>query len=437
MRLVSLLNVIYSQDLASGYPCEFVRFALLSRVHLSIGVVMKLRQMRASVLMGILVFLACCAGITGARAHTASFTLPFELIDNRVFVNVQLNGRGPYHFILDTGASGAISDRTAHELGLKVEDGGVGPGTGEKKVQFGLTNIAQVQLGPLSLSNVAFSVISFADSDQVFGTKPLDGVIGKEVFEKMVVKFDYIHHQLAFTDPGDFDPAGQGVQVEFKRPIQIPVVQAVLDGIPGRFGVDTGARTSMVLYTAFCAQNRLQQKYGAHLEGVTGWGIGGPVHSLLARARELSIGDIQVSDLVIRLSTQKSGLTTSSDMAGLIGPDVLSQFDVTFDYSRSRMFFAKNAEYGRRDTYDRAGLWMGQDGSNFTAVDVIAGSPAQQAGVHQGDTILAIDGVDTAHLVLPDVRQSMHQRPTGSKVALLLDSKGKRWTAIVTLRDLV
>lgn len=437
MGLVSLLNVIYLRDLATGYPCEFVRFALLSRMHLSIGVGMNLRQMLASVFMGVFAFLACCAATTATLAHTASFTLPFELIDNRVFVNVQLNGRGPYHFILDTGASGAISDRAAHELGLKVEDGGVGPGTGEKNVQFGLTKIAQVQFGSLSLSNVAFSVISFADSDQVFGTKPLDGVIGKEVFEKMVVKFDYIHHQLTFTDPGDFDPAGQGVQVEFKRPVQIPVVQAVLDGIPGQFGVDTGARTSLVLYTAFCTQNRLQQKYGAHLEGVTGWGIGGPIHSLLARAQELRIGDIQVNDLVIRLSTQKSGLTTSSDMAGLIGPDVLSQFDVTFDYAHSRMFFARNTEYGRRDTYDRAGLWMGQEGSNFTAVDVIAGSPAQQAGVHQGDTILAIDGVDTAHLVLPDVRQSMRQRPAGSKLVLFLDSKGKRWTAIVTLRDLV
>jgi hypothetical protein len=32
--------------------------------------------------------------------------LPFELIDNRVFVEVGLNGQGPFHFILDTGAGG-------------------------------------------------------------------------------------------------------------------------------------------------------------------------------------------------------------------------------------------------------------------------------------------------------------------------------------------
>ena len=53
--------------------------------------------------------------------------LPFELIDNRVFVEAQLNGRGPFHFILDTGAGGfSIVDDVAQRLGLQVEDAGQG-----------------------------------------------------------------------------------------------------------------------------------------------------------------------------------------------------------------------------------------------------------------------------------------------------------------------
>src|SRR5215469_13589130 len=61
------------------------------------------------------------------------------------------------------------------------------------------------------------------------------------------------------------------------------------------------------------------------------------VRSVLARAQEVKIGNVVVRDLVIRPSTQKQGLTTSNAMAGLIGPDVLPQFDVIFDYSHSRM----------------------------------------------------------------------------------------------------
>jgi C-terminal processing protease CtpA/Prc len=145
---------------------------------------------------------------------------------------------------------------------------------------------------------------------------------------------------------------------------------------------------------------------------------------------------VSVRELVVRLSTQKAGATTSTDMAGLIGPDVLSQFDVTFDYARNRMILEKNANYGRRDAYDRAGVWMGQSGPSFKVVDVIAGGPADSAGVHAGDTILAIDGRSTKTLSLPEVREQMRRRAVGDKVKLLLESEGKRRTVVVTLRDL-
>ena len=158
--------------------------------------------------------------------------------------------------------------------------------------------------------------------------------------------------------------------------------------------------------------------------------------SLLARAHELDLGGVRVRDPVVRLSTQKSGLTTSTAMAGLIGADVLSQFDVTFDYARSRVILEKNANYGRRDSYDRAGVWMGQRGSSFTVIDVIANGPADQAGVRAGDTILEIDGRSTKALSLPDVREQMRRRSVGEKVKLLLESQGKRRTVVLTLRDL-
>ncbi|MFZ3212080.1 MAG: aspartyl protease family protein [Terriglobales bacterium] len=368
---------------------------------------------------------------------TATFTLPFELIDNRVFIEVRLDGKGPYRFILDTGAVADIGDHVAQQLGLKPEDAGEGQGVGEKQQHFGRAQIAEVQVGELRLRDVEFGVLSLDDSPQVFGAKPVDGIIGGVVFEAMVVKHDYIRRILTFTRPDKFTYSGPGMIVRFERPRQIPVVEAELDGVPGKFGVDTGARSAMLLYGPFCAQNQLQEKYGARLEGVTGWGLGGPVRSLLARAKELKIGDVRTRDLVIRLSLQKTGLTTSSAMAGLIGPDVLAQFDVTFDYARSRIIFEKNQNYGRRDSYDRAGVWMGQNGKHFTVVDVIAGGPAQDAGLKPGDTILAIDGTSTDKLVLPDVRESMRRRPVGDKVSLLLESEGKQRTAVVILRDLV
>ena len=367
-----------------------------------------------------------------------SSVLPFELIDNRVFVDVRLNGRGPFHFIFDTGSGGfTVFRNVAGRLGVHVEDAGEGSGVGAQTVRVGRTKIATMQVGDLRFSDVAFDVLPVSDSDQVFGTKPVDGIFGEDVFERVVVKHDYVHKLLTFTLPSAYDYKGSGTVVPFTLPAQIPVVDGALDGVPGKFGIDTGARSSLLLYGPFVAHNDLAQKYDAKLEGVTGWGIGGPVRSLLARAKELTFGNVAVHDLVIRLSTQKTGLTTSSAMAGLIGPDVLSQFDVTFDYSRSQMIFEKNVNFGRRDSYDRAGVWMGQAGKHFSAVDVIAGGPAFAAGVKTGDIILAIDGIDTGKLILPDVRERIRREAPGSTVTLLLESQGKERVAMIALRDLV
>src|SRR5581483_7089040 len=171
--------------------------------------------------------------------------------------------------------------------------------------------------------------------------------------------------------------------------------------------------------------------------GVTGWGLGGPVRSQLARASELKLGAVTVRDLVMRLSLQHSGATTSSAMAGLVGPAVLSQFSVTFDYSRKQMIFERNRSYGRHDTWDRAGMWLGQDGDQYRVVDVIAGSPAEVAGIKIDDRVLAIDGTSIANLVLSDVRQRMRTELPGTAVTLQIESAGLSRTVVIKLRDLV
>ena len=52
------------------------------------------RLLRAIVLLAS-VSLGLSAADSKAAGGTATFTLPFELIDNRVFIEVRLNGKGP------------------------------------------------------------------------------------------------------------------------------------------------------------------------------------------------------------------------------------------------------------------------------------------------------------------------------------------------------
>ncbi len=66
-----------------------------------------------------LVALTCCL-VSASLASPgnepeALGRVSFELIDNRIFVNVMINGEGPFHMILDTGASLTVRPEVARD----------------------------------------------------------------------------------------------------------------------------------------------------------------------------------------------------------------------------------------------------------------------------------------------------------------------------------
>ena len=374
--------------------------------------------------------------IAGGKSSTV---VPFALVDNRIFVKVKLNGKGPFNFILDTGADAVVRPELARDLGLHSEINGEGFGAGEKPVLTGTTHVAQIQIGDVRIDDEPFSVMSFADTPHVFGSVPVDGVIGRPVFERLVVAIDYERHLVTLTLPQRFQYHGTGTVVAFERRSDrnLPIIQGELDGVVGKFGIDTGTRSAVLLYGPFIEGNHLRAKYAPKVEGITGWGFGGPVRSQVARAQSLKLGPVEAHNLVVRLSLQRSGALTSTALAGLVGPDVLDQFNVVFDYSRRHIIFEKNSQYGIPDTYDRSGMWLGQDGKYFEVMDLTPGGPAAQAGLRVGDRILAIDGRSTDKLLLPDVRLQLRQAPPSKQLKLWVRSPRGQRTVVLTLRDLV
>src|ERR1044071_1449121 len=250
-----------------------------------------------------------------------SFSIPFELVDNRIFVKVRLNGRGPYHFLIDTGGYASVSMDVARSLGLPMGEEGQGAGAGQNVVVAHETKIAEIQLGDLTLTNQdAYASTAYVDARHVFGSKPFDGVLGLPLFQKMVVKVDYERGRLTFIEGVSFKYAGAGVVVPFELDRFAPIVRGELDGVTGRFTIDTGARSSLLLRGPFVESNGLRAKYAPKVEAVTGWGNGGPIRSQVTRAKTLKLGPLEVHNPVTLFSLQKSGLlaTMTSD-AGLVG----------------------------------------------------------------------------------------------------------------------
>ncbi|HYJ46238.1 MAG TPA: aspartyl protease family protein [Pyrinomonadaceae bacterium] len=386
---------------------------------------------------------ACGLGRTAVLDSTTAsaapaVSVPFDLIDNRIVIDVKLDGKGPFRFIFDTGAVSVVSMELARAEGLRVEGLSRGSGgVGESTVERGQTNISDTAVGSVHLKDEDYGVLSFADNKYVFGANRIDGIIGYPLFKRFVVTVDYERRLLTFTEPGQFTYKGPGtvVPIDFDR--HLPLVKGELDDIPGVFVIDTGARSALLLYGPFVEQHRLREKYRASIEGITGWGIGGPVRSQIVRTLKLKLGAVEVTNLVARLSLQRSSSLTSSDHAALVGPDVLKQFTTIFDYSRRQIIFEKNAEYGKPDSYDRAGMWFGLEGDHFEVIDVMAGGPAAEAGLKVGDHILTIDGQSVTTLDLPSARLRFKNDPVKERIRLTIEHGGQRREVVLTLRDLV
>jgi hypothetical protein len=366
-----------------------------------------------------------------ASQQASSFTVPVSIVGGYVIVDLRLNGNGPFHFLFDTGAEIVVLEPAARKLALETKDWGNGFGDGERKVHWRRTTVRDVQIGALHLTDRVVGVLPTDDVEQSFGTYPLSGFIGTPLLKGMVVKLDYDRRQLTLTPADQFAYSGSGTVLPFvdgRTP-------AMLDGIQQDLFVDTGTLPGLSLGTFAYADHHLSSKDAAPLQGITDWGAGGPVHTRLARGHLFELGSIKVRDPVLYLSLQKAGALASG--GGRIGFGILSRFNVIFDSSRSRIILERNASFGRADPYDRLGMWMGQAGEQFVAVDVVAGGPAAIAGVKRGDTITEIDGVSTAHLLLPEVREQMERRSASDRVRLSLQSGNSRRVVVVTLQDRV
>jgi hypothetical protein len=214
-------------------------------------------------------------------------------------------------------------------------------------------------------------------------------------------------------------------------------VAGEIDGIAGKFDIDTGSRSSLDLLGPFVKKHDLVNHYGAKVEAVTGWGVGGAARSLLTRAKVLKLCGVEIDYPVTELSLQKKGSFTSEYVAGNVGAGVLKRFNITFDYPNQKLIFERNANFADADVFDRSGMWLNQSGGMFEVADVIPAGAAAGAGLKVGDKIQAIDGQSVAELKLPEVRHRFRSEPAGTKMKLKVQSGVQSHEVELVLKDLV
>ncbi|MBV8600919.1 MAG: aspartyl protease family protein, partial [Candidatus Eremiobacteraeota bacterium] len=353
---------------------------------------------------------------------------------NHVVVEVTIDGK-PTRAIFDTGGGNVLDPAFVKTAGLKTFGHGIASGAGEGTVSASNTRVASLKIGNLELRDQTFRVFSLPAALTGGDARPVEAIVGRELLARYATRIDYDARTLTFWPLDGFAYAGSASPIPFQSRHGTPEVRATIDGVGGLFQIDTGSAASVVLTAPFVAANDLRHAYRLAGHTIVGRGVGGYTRADLARGKLLKIGDVEVSDPVLDLSTDRAGVFASSAIAGNIGNDVLSRFTLTLDYRRRVLYLEPDAEIGTPAPPNRAGMYAQNDDRRFyNVVDVVENGPAYEAGVRAGDRIVAIGGVPAASVPASAFWQLVHG-PPGSAMRVTVERDGTDQTLTILLRE--
>lgn len=158
--------------------------------------------------------------------------------DGLVFVDVMVNGKGPYEFLFDSGATqSVVNERLAKELGLELHDsaGAVqGVGTADAK----LCVLDSVLMGSFKREKVLAASMNLDHMSGTLGRHML-GIIGQNVIRMLKrVELDFSESRLHMTKyPAGSEPSNQQEEMMVRM-----LEGGGMPGIPGMPGMPGGPR---------------------------------------------------------------------------------------------------------------------------------------------------------------------------------------------------
>ena len=340
---------------------------------------------------------------------------PIEIASNKPWVQVVINNSVPQWFILDSGASGGtiLAKEAADRLGLKrgSEIGThIGAGAG---VDVGVATLSNVTIGVAGDAMVIpeMRVFSFAHVSPYEGRR-LDGLLGEDFLWRNVVEIDYAKRRLRIIDPAKYTPSPAATIVPITLVHGLAMADAAITR-PGeptiscRFVIDTGVRTTLVLYHPFVMEHRFLETSEPTITATIGGGVGGETKGDLGRLDSLRIGTLSFAKTPVIYSRDTVGVFAGDDADGIVGGEILRRCKTTFDYAHSRLILEPYSD-AKPLEYDMSGLFLvgqGADYARVTVLSVAARTPAAEAGLMKGDEIMAIDGRPASQVGVEGARQ--------------------------------
>ncbi|MBB1283183.1 aspartyl protease family protein [Flavisolibacter sp. BT320] len=296
------------------------------------------------------------------------------------------------NFVLDTGSGGiSLDSTTAVYFGVKPEatDRLIRGIAGVRKVSF--LNNRKLHLPGLTIDSLNFHVSNYDILTAVYGER-IDGIIGYSVFSRYIVKVNYDSTQVEFWTKGPIKYPRGG---HLLRPAiaSLPVHSARAKDenlIETRFLIDLGAGLNVLFSRDFIEDSSLLRK-NRKLYVKEAEGLGGKVDMHLTVMKEFKLGPYKFRNVPINVFDDDYNVTSYPHLGGLIGNDLLRRFNVIINYGQKEIHLLPNSHYYDAFDYAYTGIELYLVDGHVIIGDVATGSPAEHAGLKEGDVVLTIN----------------------------------------------
>ena len=362
--------------------------------------------------------------------------VPCQYIERHIFLPVVVDCRESL-WVLDSGASASVIDRGyAESLGLELSGEIKGQGAGNT------VDVAFTTLPPFSVQGIEFeqqqvAVIEFVDLFRRISDLEVVGVLGYDFLSRFVTRVDYANNVLTFYDPETFEYEGEGTVLEAPLRENLFSVEATVDGIhKGQWMLDLGAG-GMTFHAPYAEEHDLASREGVY--GV-GFGAGGRIMHHRSEYETVEFGGYTVDRPRISMvgsDGEMTGAFSGGELVGNLGNTLFRHFVLYLDYENQQVIVEKGDDFGTEFPWDRSGLQLWRPEEACEVLYVSPGTPADEAGFHEGDTVLSINGIDVERFGGLLEFRTMLREEAGTEYLFEIERDGKREELRLVLRDLL
>lgn len=277
-------------------------------------------------------------------------TIPFILHDNRMLVNVFLNGKGPFVMVFDTGGANTLTPAVQKVLDLHSQGEEYVTGAGEKRVPSHSVHLKSMQIGDYKLSDQKFMVINLTPIRRAFRFPHLDGIIGLELLQQGKVRIN-MDKQVIELVKSDASTLANAQLLPFRLFDNNPLVEGQINGKAAKILLDTGDRSNLTLFRKYAHSSHLEELFEKRESLLTGMGLGGPIRGKLATVQQVDLGSTGVNDVLTRLPLTKKGYFYQSEISASAGMGMLKAFNMEFDYKKQVLALQKRKDFKETSTF--------------------------------------------------------------------------------------